>query len=167
MAQHLSNFFCTKFQCEHLKARIPSWCGYKDTKSGLGLFMITLIKTKNCDSSLWKNFPCLHHGIFLHPKPHVRFHQPSQFSWSLPCHPRQLFPASLQLLVKDVLTLHHTLCSPGASGFFYLGPLNSWESLATHSIFFYLRFSAQLKKIKLISSVPSMLQGKPFYSSPP
>lgn len=132
MAQHLSNFFCVKFQCEPFKARIPSWCGSKDTKSGLGLFMITLIKTKNWDSSLWKNFPCLHRGIFLYPTPMWDFTSPLNFP--------HRFPVSRHSFSQPPFSFSTRMCSlcstlsppPGSSGFFHLGPLNSWESSETH-----------------------------------
>lgn len=107
----------------------------------------------------WKNFPSLHRAIFLYPKTDELF-------WSFPCPPTQLFQPLFCTRGQGCAHFCITLSlHPFPSGFFQPGLLNPWEPSAAHFIFFYLCFSVQLEKIRLISSVSFMLLGKPFYSS--
>lgn len=120
--------------------------------------MMILIKTQIV-ILLLKKLPTLTSCHFPIPKDWWTFR-------SFPCPLTQLFQLPFCTCGQGCAHFCITLSLPPVpSGFFQLGLLNSWEPSAAHFIFFYLGFSIQLEKIRLISSVPFMLLGKPFYSS--
>lgn len=119
--------------------------------------MMIFIKTKSCNSFLWNNF---HHTISLFPKTDKRFSPALSIFLILFLYPNT---ASMFLKPPFCAVVHGALTSTSQSSYpqvLWLLPPWSSEPLGTSAtifIFFALSFSAQLEKIRLVSTVPSML----------